>query len=89
MSLTFHMNGKTEVSVEYKDKIPKDMTAAQFKEKYGVVVWCDYFGCMHNVQVEDTQRTTDSPVVHREMLLTYPDSVSITLPDIATSGDKQ
>ena len=58
MSLTFHMNGKTEVSVEYKDKIPKDMTAAQFKKKYGVVVWCDYFGCMHNVQVEDTQRTT-------------------------------
>jgi len=58
MSFTFYMGGKTEVSVEYKDKIPKDMTAAQFKEKYGVVVWCDYFGCQHNVQVEDTQRTS-------------------------------
>ena len=58
MSFTFYMGGKTEVSVEYKDKIPKDMTAAQFKAKYGVVVWCDYFGCKHNVQVEDTQRTT-------------------------------
>ena len=58
MSLTFHMKGKTEVSVEYKDKLPKGMTAEEFKEKYGVVVWCDYFGCKHNVQVEDTQRTT-------------------------------
>ena len=58
MSVTFHMKGKTEVSVEYEDKIPKDMTAEEFKEKYGVVVWCDYFGCKHNVQVEDTQRTT-------------------------------
>jgi hypothetical protein len=52
------MKGKTETSVEYTDKIPKDMTAEEFKEKYGVVVWCDYFGCKHNVQVADTQRTT-------------------------------
>ncbi len=58
MSLTFYMKGKTESSVEYTDKIPKDMTAEEFKEKYGVVVWCDYFGCKHNTQVEDTQRTT-------------------------------
>ena len=58
MSLTFHMKGRTETSVEYKDKLPKDMTVEEFKEKYGVVVWCDYFGCQNNVQVEDTQRTT-------------------------------
>jgi len=58
MSLTFYMKGKTKVSVEYEDKIPKGMTAQEFKEKYGVVVWCDYFGCKHNIQVEDTQRTT-------------------------------
>ena len=58
MSLTFHMKGKTEVSVEYKDKLPKGMTADEFKEKYGVVVWCDYFGCKYNTQIEDTQRTT-------------------------------
>ena len=31
MSLTFHMKGKTEVSVEYKDKLPKGMTAEEFK----------------------------------------------------------
>jgi len=49
MSLSFYMKGKTETSVEYVDKIPKDMTAEEFKEKYGVVVWCDYFGCKHNV----------------------------------------
>ena len=65
MSLTFHMKGKTEVSVEYKDKIPKGMTAEEFKEKYGVVVWCDYFGCRHNVQVKDTQRTTGTLIKQR------------------------
>ena len=58
MSLSFYMKGKTETSVEYVDKIPKDMTAQEFKMKYGVVVWCDYFGCKYNVQVEDAQRTT-------------------------------
>ena len=31
MSLTFHMKGKTEVSVEYKDQLPKGMTAVEFK----------------------------------------------------------
>ena len=44
MSVSFYMKGKTETSVEYVDKIPKDMTEEEFKEKYGVVVWCDYFG---------------------------------------------
>lgn len=58
MSLSFYMKGKTEVSVEYEDKLPEGMTAEEFKEKYGVVVWCDYFGCKNNVQVKDTQRTT-------------------------------
>ena len=58
MSLTFHMKGKTEVSVEYKDKLPEGMSLGEFREKYGVVVWCDYFGCRNNVQIEDTQRTT-------------------------------
>ena len=65
MSITFHMKGKTEVSVEYKDKLPKGMTAEEFKEKYGVVVWCDYFGCKYNVQVEDTQRTTGTLLKNR------------------------
>ena len=58
MSLTFYMKGQTDVSAEYKDKIPKGMTAEEFREKYGVVVWCDYFGCKYNVQESDTQRTT-------------------------------
>ena len=58
MTLTFHMKGKTETSIEYKDKLPEGMTVEEFKEKYGVVVWCDYFGCRNNVQVEATQRTT-------------------------------
>ena len=58
MSLVFHMKGKTEVSVEYVDKKPEDMTAAEFRKKYGVVVWCDHFGCKFNVREQDTQRTT-------------------------------
>ena len=58
MSLSFYMKGKTETSVEYKDKLPKDWTVEEFKEKYGVVVWCDYFECKHNVQYENIQRTT-------------------------------
>jgi len=58
MSVSFYMKGKTETSVEYVDKLPKDMTAQEFKKQYGVVVWCDYFGCKYNTQVEDTQRTT-------------------------------
>ena len=58
MSLTFHMKGTTEVSPEYVDKKPEDMTAAEFRKKYGVVVWCDHFGCKFNVREEDTQRTT-------------------------------
>lgn len=58
MSLSFYMKGKTETSVEYKDKLPKDWTADEFRAKYGVVVWCDYFGCKHNVQYENIQRTT-------------------------------
>lgn len=65
MSLSFYMKGKTETSVEYVDKIPKDMTAEEFKEKYGVVVWCDYFGCKYNVQVADTQRTTGTLLKQR------------------------
>ena len=41
------------------------MTAEEFKEKYGVGVWCDYFGCRHNVQVKDTQRTTGTLIKQR------------------------
>ena len=58
MSLTFYMKGQTETSAEYIDKLPEDMTADEFKEKYGVVVWWDYFGCKFNTQVQDAQRTT-------------------------------
>ena len=58
MSLVFYMKGKTETSVEYVDKLPEGMTAQEFKKQYGVVVWCDYFGCKYNAQVADTQRTT-------------------------------
>jgi len=58
MSLSFYMKGKTETSVEYVNKLPKGVTAEEFKKKYGVVVWCDYFGCRNNVRIEDTQRTT-------------------------------
>ena len=39
MSVTFHMKGKTETSVEYVDKLPKGMTFGEFQVKYGVVVW--------------------------------------------------
>ena len=58
MSLSFYMKGRTEESVDYQDKIPEDMTPEEFRTKYGVVVWCDYFGCKYNVQEKDTQRTT-------------------------------
>ena len=58
MSLTFYMKGKTEENIEYKDKLPKDWTVEEFREKYGVVVWCDYFECKHNAQYENLQRTT-------------------------------
>ena len=58
MSLSFYMKGKTETSVEYEDKLPKDWTVDEFRAKYGIVVWCDYFGCKHNVQYENIQRTT-------------------------------
>ena len=58
MSVTFHMKGKTETSVEYVDKLPKGMTFGEFQVKYGVVVWCDYFGCQHNVREAEAQRTT-------------------------------
>ena len=58
MSLVFYMKGKTESSVEYVDKLPEGMTAQEFKKQYGLVVWCDYFGCKYNAQVADTQRTT-------------------------------
>ena len=50
MSVTFYMKGKTEATVEYKDKLPEGMTVANFKKKYGVVVWCDYFECKHNMK---------------------------------------
>ena len=52
------MKGKTETSVEYVDKLPEDMTVEEFREKHGVVVWCDYFGCKFNTQLPDAQRTT-------------------------------
>ena len=52
------MKGRTEETVDYQDKLPKDMTPEEFRTKYGVVVWCDYFGCKYNVQAKDTQRTT-------------------------------
>jgi hypothetical protein len=58
MSLSFYMKGQTETSVEYQDKLPQDMTADEFRDKYGVVVWCDYFGCKYNAQYENIQRTT-------------------------------
>ena len=58
MSLSFYMKGKTETSAEYVDKLPEGMSLGEFREKYGVVVWCDYFGCRNNTQVQDTQRTT-------------------------------
>ena len=58
MSLTFYMKGQTETSTEYTDKLPEGMTAEEFREKYGVIVWCDYFGCKFNEQIQDAQRTT-------------------------------
>ena len=39
-----------------EDKLPKGMTAKEFKEKYAKVVWCDYYRCMHNVQPEGAKR---------------------------------
>ena len=58
MSLTFYMKGKTETSAEYVDKLPKDWTEEELKDHFGVVVWCDYFACQHNVIHENIQRTT-------------------------------
>ena len=39
-----------------EDKLPKGMTAEEFKAKYAKVVWCDYYRCMHNVQPEGAKR---------------------------------
>ena len=58
MSLSFYMKGKTETSEEYVDKLPKDWTEEELKAHFGVVVWCDYFGCKHNVIHENLQRTS-------------------------------
>ena len=58
MSLTFYMKGKTETSAEYVDKLPKDWTDQELQDRFGVVVWCDYFGCKHNVVHENVQRTS-------------------------------
>tara|TARA_R100001463_G_scaffold46334_1_gene94863 strand:- start:828 stop:1319 length:492 start_codon:yes stop_codon:yes gene_type:complete len=40
-----------------EDKLPKGMTAEEFKAKYAKVVWCDYYKCIHNVQTEGAKRT--------------------------------
>ena len=40
-----------------EDKLPKGMTAEEFKTKYAKVVWCDYYRCMHNVQLDGAKRT--------------------------------
>jgi len=56
MSLSFYMKGKTETSEEYVDKLPKDWTEEDLKAHFGVVVWCDYFGCKYNVIHENIQR---------------------------------
>ena len=39
-----------------EDKLPKGMTAEEFKAKYAKVVWCDYYQCMHNRQPEGAKR---------------------------------
>ena len=45
--------------LKYKDTFPKDAkTIEEVKEKYGTVVWCKYFECLHNQAVEKLQRTS-------------------------------
>jgi len=43
---------------DYVDKLPEGMSEADVLAKYGKVVWCKYFACFYNKEVEDLQRTT-------------------------------
>jgi hypothetical protein len=43
--------------IKIEDKLPEGMTAEEFKEKYGKVVWCNYYKCLHNVQPKGAKRT--------------------------------
>tara|TARA_R110002020_G_scaffold388007_4_gene598741 strand:+ start:7192 stop:7698 length:507 start_codon:yes stop_codon:yes gene_type:complete len=55
---TFYFNEKVKKKARgRKDSLPKDMTAEEFKKKYGKVVWCDYYQCIHNEQPEGVSRT--------------------------------
>ena len=44
-------------NTKVEDKLPKGMTAEEFKAKYAKIVWCDYYKCMHNVQPDGAKRT--------------------------------
>jgi len=56
---TFYMSpGREPEKVTYEDKLPSDMTLEEFRKQHGVVVWCKYYDCVNNEQLEDTQRTT-------------------------------
>jgi|TARA_R110000822_G_C15331307_1_gene494627 hypothetical protein len=54
---TVHFYDKPKAKkTKIEDKLPKGMTAEQFKEKYSKIVWCNYYRCMHNVQPEGAKR---------------------------------
>jgi hypothetical protein len=51
---------KEDAPTVYEDRFPEGTTLEDLKEKHGVVIWCKYYACVNNKQVEDTQRTTGS-----------------------------
>mgnify|MGYP004454203473 CR=1 FL=1 len=54
---TFYFNEKLEKKPKgQEDSLPKGMTAKEFTKKYGKVVWCDYYHCIHNEQPEGASR---------------------------------
>jgi len=57
---------KLEVEeIEYKDSLPEEMTAEEFKDRYGKVVWCSFYECKYNENVKGAQRTKGT-AMHNE-----------------------
>lgn len=47
-------------SNEVQDSNPKDMTDEDIKEKYGKVVYCNFYDCVHNEKLQGLVRREDT-----------------------------
>ena len=56
----YFMDGKGErPKRDYEDKFPEGLpTLEDVKEALGVVVWCKFFHCIYNQEVQGLQRTS-------------------------------